>query len=126
MPKPRIVQVLCGPERHAIIAIAYEPGITAALKEFWADPVMLLNESCVIAYVRGVVDGLIEGKSMNPWCGICGRRYEGWLFEDRATTFDTLAEALGPLRESEKQQIITRSLLDVLGLSHDAKTKSED
>ena len=103
-PKPRMVQALCGASRHAIMGIAYKPGLTAAQAFLGGMDDVTLTEANAADYLRGMVDELIAAKAMDPWCGLCRSRRPGWLFEDRALLFDTLEEAQPYLRACEQEQ----------------------
>jgi hypothetical protein len=111
MPKPRIVQALCGPARHAIMAIPYEPGLTAAQTDFGSCDDVTLTESNAADYLRDLVDGLILRRALNPWCGICRAKREAWFFEDCALAFNSLDEALPHLRASAEAQAATAEFL---------------
>jgi len=109
--KLRLVQVLCGAARHSILALPYMPGLTAAQSHVGAGDDITLDEGNAAEYVRGMVDGLIEMKGINPWCELCGSRHEQWKFEDAATKFDSLEEALPFLRLEEAKQLVTAKML---------------
>lgn len=108
---PRMVQVLCGPERHAIFAMAYEPGLTAAQKDSGGCSDITLTEENALEYMKGMLDGLIERRGFDPWCDICRSKRERWIFEDRALKFRTLAEAMPSLRESARRQHETAAFI---------------
>jgi len=111
MAKPRIVQCLCGPKRHAILAFPYEPGITAAQAEFGSSDDITLTEANAAEYMRGLIDGLIARHAINPWCGLCGSPRTAWMFEDAVTKFETMEEVLRAAREVELQQAAARQAL---------------
>ena len=106
MAKPRIVQVLCGPARHCILALAYEPGVTAL--DEGGEP---LTEATAVEMVRSSVDEMLAGHGFDPWCGICGSKREAWTVEDDPLKFDTLEEAMPALRRSERDQARARRAL---------------
>ena len=92
MSKVRIVQVLC-PSRHCIVATAYESPDGEELPK--------LTER-----LRKQVEDLMAAGNMNPWCGLCNSRQ--WTYEDRATAYATIAEALPALAETERRNAATR------------------
>lgn len=86
--KVRIIQLLC-PQRHCIVAIAYESP----------------NGEEIPENAQKLNDGL-KSHGLNPWCGICGSKQ--LQCEDRATGFRTLQEAQPHLEANERAQAITR------------------
>jgi hypothetical protein len=100
----RIVQCLC-PARHCIVAIAYEPGKSTAPDPDSADLRTLLTTENASGHLRRRVELLLALKAMDPFCGICGARE--WTYEDRPTGFETLAEAMPHLEQSETAQRVT-------------------
>ena len=58
-PKPRIVQCLCGPARHCITALAYEPHTGD------------MTEENAAGRLEQLVDKAIGERLINPWCAIC-------------------------------------------------------
>jgi hypothetical protein len=101
----RIVQCLCGgPGRHCIAGIAYEPETEA--KDL---PAPLTPETAADAF-RGVIEGMIGKKAMNPWCHICGSRE--WVYEDVPSRFKTVEEATPELRRLYLENMRTRSIID--------------
>lgn len=91
MSKVRIVQLLC-PQRHCILATAYESADGAEIPE--------IAERVKEKFGSLVNDGV------NPWCGICKSR--DLHPEDKPTTFATMAEALPFLEELSRRQALTR------------------
>jgi hypothetical protein len=89
----RLIQYLC-PERHCIVGMAYD-----ARERTAEDALNLLKNSLAEA-------------GLNPWCGICGSR--NLWFEDAATKFVSLEEALPRLKEEEAKQILSRALIENL------------
>ena len=71
-----------------------------------------------------LIEEMRRALGINPWCGICG----SWelVYEDRATLFETLHEALPLLYELEEEQLRSRGLLDELGLSYDTLRRQRD
>jgi hypothetical protein len=77
-----IAQCLCGPNRHAILAVAGEAASEAAASD------------ALLPQLRDAVASMVPG-ILNPWCGICGAEAKGWRYEVGRTPFRTLEEA-GP------------------------------
>jgi hypothetical protein len=99
MSKPHIVQCLCGPARHCIMAFAYEPR---------AD----MTEANAVDRLRLFVDTAIERRMFDLWCSICHARRDEWVFEDAPLAFDSLEEARPYLEQAEKQQMLTRRIFE--------------
>ncbi len=74
-----IAQCLCGPNRHAILAVAREC-------DDEADPRQLLP------VLRKEVANL-RRFALNPWCAICGSLEENWRYEVGRTHWRTMKEA---------------------------------
>jgi thiol-disulfide isomerase/thioredoxin len=90
--KVRIVQLLC-PQRHCVLATAYESPDGAELPE-------------IGARLDGQFKSLTDRGEMNPWCGLC--RSRNLHAEDRATRFETMTEAMPHLEELARQNAATR------------------
>jgi hypothetical protein len=86
--KVRIIQLLC-PERHCVLALAYESSTGEA------DPEKSL-------LMEAEWKKLVENRQMNPWCGGC--RSRALALEDSPTIFTTLEEARPFLTAAEKAQ----------------------
>jgi hypothetical protein len=97
-----IVQLLC-PSRHCIVAAAYDPADAAGTGPL---PRPLGGEDLL----RAQFDQLVAAKAINPWCGICGSKT--LTYEDRATRFETMAEATPAIRASEEAQRQTREFIE--------------
>jgi hypothetical protein len=104
----RITQCLC-PSRHCILAFAYVPGISAAQRDFGSTDDITLTEANAAAYLKSMVEGLIERRAVNPWCGICNSRKLS--YEDRATSFRTMEEARPELERLQAENARARMLL---------------
>jgi hypothetical protein len=102
--KPHIVQCLCGPARHCIIAFPYEPGVTTLQSG------QVITGDVAPRLLRTKVDLLIAAKDINPWCGICHAKREQWVFEDAPLAFDSLEEAWPYLKQAAEQQAQTRRM----------------
>jgi hypothetical protein len=98
----RLVQCLC-PNRHAIIAIAYAPGVTSA-----GD--ITLDQSNAAGYMKGMFQRMVGNGSLNAVCGICGATE--FSYEDAPTKYETMDEALPALKEVEQRQRATRATID--------------
>lgn len=107
--KPRLVQILCGPQRHAILACPYAPGVTVSTLPNGGD--LTLTEQNAADYARALIDGAIRLKLINPWCEICKSPREQWSFEDNALAFATLEEAMPYLKQLEREQMETARFL---------------
>lgn len=106
MSKVRIVQYLC-PQRHCILAAASDDTTDAEL-------IHALQQKAL---------QLIAEKQFNPICGICGARQDRWVFEVGVTKFDSLEEAMPHLEQCQLQQMLSRIIMDELGLTHDSLNK---
>ena len=97
MRKVWICQCLC-PDRHCMVAVAGEADGEAAAK---AELEPMLSRQ---------VSHLLASGETDPWCGICRIPASQWRFETAMTKFATMAEATGPLRESQDNQRATAEL----------------
>jgi hypothetical protein len=91
-----VIQCLC-PERHCILAVAYDDAETKP------DDAMQMFKSMVLTAADA-------GGPMNPWCGICQSR--DWRYEDGVTRFASLEAAKPFLEQSQADQLATRTLID--------------
>lgn len=89
-PRVRIVQCLC-PERHCIMTLPYLSGMTTVPSGRAEVSDLVLDESNASDFLRGVVEGGIKFKMINPWCAICG--LTEWRYEDDVTIFKSMEEA---------------------------------
>lgn len=89
-----IVQCLC-PSRHCIAAIAFDDKDLSPEKALEGFP-MLVNSTVAVG-------------GWNPWCGIC--RSRDWHYELGRTRWETLEEAMPRIKELERQQALTRSII---------------
>lgn len=108
--KVRIVQALC-PARHCILAIAYQPGITAAQADFGSCDDITLTKANAAGYLRTLVEGLVERKTFDPWCGLCRAAKATWVYEDELTRFWSMEEALPELEKLEAEQMLARMIM---------------
>lgn len=116
----RIAQCLCGPERHAILAMPVE------------EPVDEVSNADVLAKLRAAVEQMLADTSeldvrvprINPWCGLCGRRAAKWVYEVGASRLFADWDALvAELRRLEGEQMETSAVLGLLDLSFDAQLR---
>jgi hypothetical protein len=91
-----IVQCLC-PARHAIVARLYDPAEDSG--------------EDAIAALRTVVEAAIAAKVINPWCEICHAGKLTWWYEDAATPFRSLPDALRRSQEIEQANANARAIL---------------
>lgn len=109
-PQVRLVQLLCGPKRHAIMAMAYQDGITRTGEQTGN---VLLTPETATDVLRGMIAGLLRRRAMNPWCGVCGAVADKtWVYEDGLTKFVTIEEATPALRQTELEMIQTRKFFE--------------
>jgi hypothetical protein len=104
-----IVQCLCGPARHCILTAAQE-----AEQPHEAE-----------AALRTALTNAIMQRTINPHCGLCGARVDGWVYEVGRSPHATLAEALPGLRASEAAQAATAARLKAQGLAYDAPGREQ-
>jgi hypothetical protein len=98
-----LIQLLC-PERHCVMAGAYEQGaetFESAVKGMKAQ-----------MQVMGVAD----------YCGICGSIH--LEYEEQATTFETLRDALKPLLVLQAVNLKTRAKMDAEGKTYDSARRN--
>jgi hypothetical protein len=99
MTRVWIAQCLCGPERHCILATADEA----------ADETEAATR--IAGMLRAQVAEWLAAESLNPWCGICGAKAEGWVYEIGRTRFETMRDALPEMLEIKRRQAATRALI---------------
>lgn len=123
MIRIRIAQCLCGPARHAIMAMALGPDTDA------------ITDAQAAKGLREVIEALVAGRGgelnmglpprMNAWCGICGAPARDWAYEiGRSIPFTDWEDAQRVLRENETAQNASRRLLDLLDQTFDAKVRN--
>jgi len=91
-----IAQVLC-PDRHCILAAAMECETQEEIDQFKAE-------------FEKQFSGLIAGKHIDPWCGICQSRH--LRAEMKKTKFATLEEANPHIEALGLAQLYTRFVID--------------
>ena len=103
MPDPRvwIAQCLCGPNRHAIAALAGEAdSATEALD--------------LLTRLRaGIAD--LRQADLNPWCAICGSPEAAWLYQIDRTRFRTMKEAGPELARTAAGNAVANALFGTHG-----------
>jgi hypothetical protein len=98
-----IVQLLC-PARHCILAAAYEQPVE--------------NYQATVAAMQKKIKEL----GIRDHCGICGsHKLE---FEERATGFATIKEAMPHLLKSQLDNAVTRAYLESRGWTYDSAAGS--
>jgi len=93
MARVRLVQLLC-PERHCIVASAYEEGAAEGPK------------------VSSELLDRMHELGIEKLCGICGSR--DLNFEDSLTGFGSIEEAYAPLMEAQTANLLSRMEFDRL------------
>lgn len=115
----RIAQCIC-PERHTLLAA------TCLNPE--------VEDKLLLDALRGAVSRLRSGEKlvptvmekMQPWCGICGAAESTWIYEVAwSKEFESAEHALAELTILENANIASRNLLHALGLTYDARRKTE-
>ncbi len=106
MNKVKIVQCLC-PQRHCILGFASDDHTDAELCET----------------LKLELDKCIASQQYNPHCGVCGAKKETWIFEVGVTKFNSMDEAMPYLKVQQFQQILSKTIMDELGLTYDSKNK---
>lgn len=99
----RLVQLLC-PQRHSIIAAAYEEG------------------SSTFDQVVRMMEKRVRELGINGWCGICGSH--DLRYEEARTKAKTLAEIMPALKEAEASNLATRAALNAAGETYDQKLRN--
>lgn len=92
----RITQCLC-PQRHAIMAFAYQ---TDGGEHD-------IDAEAAKAALRYAVDEAVQAKVINPWCGLCGSR--DWHYEDNPSKFGSMDEARPELERLERENATARA-----------------
>lgn len=85
-----LIQILC-PNRHTMVAAPYDPG-----KQSAQEALDMLKEA-------------FRQSGLNPWCGLCQSRE--LCYEDAATIFKSIEEAMPALRAMEQLNLSTRRIL---------------
>lgn len=104
--KLRIVQCLC-PQRHCMVALPYEPEVETKLPN--GNRIALTQETAA-KFLKDLVEELISRQVVKPSCGICGST--DLRYEDSATKFNSLEEAMPHLIQLEAENRETRKLFN--------------
>jgi hypothetical protein len=90
-----IVQCLC-PDRHCVIAVAYDDAETSGEE--------------AQRQLQALLKNAVDQRVLNPWCGIC----LSWdlYYEDSVTRFRTMEEAKPALAQCQTDQFASRALID--------------
>ena len=83
-----IAQCLCGPNRHAIAALAGDFGGEATARR------------SLLRKLRERIATLLLTSAINPWCAICGAEEPTWHYEVGRTAFRTMEEAAPMLAQT--------------------------
>lgn len=102
----RLAQCLCGPRRHAILAMGLNDDA--------------VSDAEALALLRTAVAELLAGRgaalgmpaALNPWCELC--RSRAWIYEVGRTRLQDWDATVRELRELEAQQAASRALLQRL------------
>jgi hypothetical protein len=91
-----IAQCLC-PDRHCIVAAADEAESRMAAEY-------------ILQVLRRQVTDLVKNGTLNPYCGICEAPSAQWHYEVARTRFETLANAMPELRETEAENLVAAAV----------------
>jgi hypothetical protein len=117
----RIVQCLCGPARHAILAMAVNP----------ASPIL---DAVALELLKAAVDAVLAGRGaelglpaqVDPWCGLCGAAACDWTYDiGWSRVFPDWDVAQQALRQCEADQRASAALLDLLDATFNARLRGE-
>lgn len=90
-----IVQCLC-PDRHCVIAVAYDDAETSGEE--------------AQRQLQALLKNAVDQRVINPWCGICQSR--DFYYEDGVTRFRTMEEAMPALEQGQRDQLASRALIN--------------
>jgi hypothetical protein len=121
-----VVQCLCGPKRHAILAAAVNT-TGEPLANDGVDTIAALKAAVsLMLEARGAEVSDTMPASIDPWCGLCGAPASAWTYEIAWTReFPDFDAALRVLKASEADQRHTAALLDLLDVSYNARMRGE-
>ena len=105
--KVHLVQCLC-PQRHCIVALAFQPGDAA--KGAVGEDVTLTVDNAG-PYLLSVVKQMVAVHAIDPFCGICKAPIEQFHCEVGVTRFLTMKEAEPALRAGQEAQLQSAALL---------------
>jgi hypothetical protein len=92
-----VAQCLC-PQRHCIMAVADVADDEGAA------------QLTLLPALRATVNEWLRSGAANPWCALCHASAETWRFEVGDTKLATMEQAAPVLRQSEREQAMTRDL----------------
>jgi len=102
MTRVYIAQCLCGPNRHAIIALAGE----------FDDEAQAFT--MLIPQLRTAVGELFDA-GVNRWCGICGAVEPGWRYEVGRTRFRSMEEGRAEMEKTAAGNLLANALFGTHG-----------
>lgn len=102
-----LAQLLC-PQRHCIFATVLEYQDNAV-----PDP--NANKQAL----DKLANDLFTYCGVNRRCGICGATVLNW--EQARTKFKNKEEALEAMKPGQDEQLVTKAMLDLMGISYDSK-----
>ena len=114
----KLLQCLCGPRRHCILALAVRDIDDAEILGAFRQAVPLLTKDTAAAADLRKEFGL--SGPLHPWCALCGANQAAWIYEIAPTQEQDWDRAIADLRAHEMQQHISRELLKAAGLAYDA------
>jgi hypothetical protein len=92
-----MLQVLCGPERHAIFGALYDDETLSSADARMGIELLLEEE--------------IAGGRINRRCEICGKAVAEFLYEDRVTKEQNWEKAQAMVKQCEEEQRKTREMV---------------
>lgn len=107
-----LAQLLC-PKRHCIVATALE----------YADG-QVPDPNANRQALEKLAHDLFTRLGCNKRCGICGSTVLKW--EQGRTNFKDKFEAMRALQVGQEEQLFTRAMLDVMGISFDVKQAAKN
>jgi hypothetical protein len=122
MMRFRIAQCLCGPARHAILALAVNT------------PPAEMPDTEALALVKDAVAAALAGRGaeiglpprLDPWCGLCGAADRAWTYDvGWSREFLHWDAALCELRACEADQQLAAALFDLLDVSFNARLRAD-
>lgn len=97
-----IVQVFCGPNRHAVWELVGEADNIEEAEELSDELSLKITDSW-------------ENNETNPWCSLCGAQSGGWFTQLGRAPFRTLEEAKEPMLRNVLEQQPTNFLFSTHG-----------
>lgn len=108
----RIAQCLCGPARHAILALGINDdalGDEEAVKGLrWIVEMLAAGRGQELVQA-GIAIAELPTMAMNAWCALCGAKPATWIYEIRPLVeYQDWETALHDLRRREAEQQLLR------------------